>query len=119
MRCITDMCEISKTALIRATGVVGVGLTLVLGVAAPTSAQALVLAACATRAEVVEGLESRYSETPTALGLASNGIVIELFSMADGATWTLVATMPDGTSCTVAAGQGWESITPIAFDPAA
>jgi hypothetical protein len=108
-----------KTALIQASGLMGMALALAVAVPESTSAQALVLAGCATHGEVAEKLERRFSEAPAAIGLAGNGSVIELFSTADGATWTLVLTMPDGTSCMVAAGQGWESITPIALGPEA
>ena len=59
------------------------------------------------RAEVVEKLGAEYGEQPTAMGLASNGGVIELFTAPDGATWTLVLTMPNGSSRLVAAGEGW------------
>ena len=41
------------------------------------------------------------------MGLASNGGVVELFTASDGATWTLVLTMPNGLSRLVAAGESW------------
>ncbi len=54
------------------------------------------------------------------MGLASNGGIIELFSTGDRSTWTLVMTMPNGTSCALAAGQAWENIMPtIALGPQA
>ena len=59
------------------------------------------------RDEVVAKLDGHYAESPTAMGLASNGGVVELFSAADGETWTLVLTMPDGRSTIVATGEGW------------
>ncbi len=62
------------------------------------------------RDKVVEKLGRDYAEQPTAMGLASNGGVIELFTAADGATWTLVLTMPNGSSRLIAAGEGWEEI---------
>ena len=62
------------------------------------------------RAEVVGKLGRDYAEQPTAMGLASNGGVIELFTSSDGATWTLVLTMPNGSSRLIAAGEGWEEI---------
>ncbi len=59
------------------------------------------------RAEVVEQLAARYTEAPTALGLTSDGAVIELFTTGDGATWTIVITLPNGLSRVVATGESW------------
>ena len=59
------------------------------------------------RSEVVEQLAKQYSEAPTDLGLASDGAVLELFTTPDGATWTMVLTLPNGLSRIVAAGQSW------------
>ncbi len=107
--------ESPKAAMLRVFGAVGIALALLLAVVAPASAQT----ACATHARVAKQLESRFAEAPIAIGLASNGGVIELFSTGDGSTWTLVMTMPDGKSCPVAAGQGWESLPPIVLGPQA
>lgn len=62
------------------------------------------------RDEVVEKLGAEYAEAPTAMGLASNGGVIELFTAPGGATWTLVLTMPNGLSRIVADGEGWTAV---------
>ncbi len=117
MRYLSSTRESPRAALLRVFGAVGLALGLLLGVAASASAQAQAM--CTTHAEVAKHLESRYSESPAAIGLASNGGVIELFSAHDGATWTLVLTMPNGTSCAMATGQAWESLPPIALDPQA
>ena len=65
---------------------------------------------CMPRDEIVEMLDVRYSEAPIALGLASGGRLVEVFSSADGSTWTLLLTAPDGMSCLMAEGQGWSSL---------
>ena len=120
MRYITSMRESPKAALLRVFGAVGVALGLLLGVAPSASAQSPAPASCATHAEFAKGLDSRYAEAPIGMGLASNGGVIELFSTGDRSTWTLVMTMPNGTSCALAAGQAWENIMPtIALGPQA
>ena len=49
-------------------------------------------------------------EEPVAVGLATNGGVIEVLASPDGKTWTAIIAMPDGTSCLIAAGQGWETV---------
>ena len=68
-------------------------------------------AVCAERAELVSRLESRYTEFPRSLGLASNGTVFEVFTSRKG-TWSLPVTQPNGRSRPVAAGEAWESRPP-------
>lgn len=69
---------------------------------------------CAERMALLSSLQREYSEAPTAVGLASNGSVVELLTTTDGKTWTLLMTQPDGTSCVVAAGEAWESLPQVA-----
>ena len=40
-----------------------------------------------------------------ALGLASNGGLLEVLTSGNGGTWTIILTMPNGVSCLVAAGK--------------
>ena len=63
------------------------------------------------RAALVEVLGDRYAELPVAFGLAENGGLIEVFTSADGATWTMLLTMPNGLSYVVAAGEAWTPVT--------
>ena len=63
--------------------------------------------ACAPRADLARALSLQHSETPVALGLASNGNLMEVFASNLGETWTLVMSMPNGLSCVVAAGESW------------
>ncbi len=97
----------ATVALLRVFGVAGLAMALLSGVTVPVSAQPT----CATHAKLAKYLEIQYSETPTAIGLASNGGVIQLFTTSEGSTWTLIITMPDGTSCAMASGQGWENFS--------
>ncbi len=121
MRYIIEARESPKFTFVRVFGAVGAALALLLAAVAPASAgpPAQAQSVCAAHADVAKQLDSGYSETPTAIGLASNGSVIELFSTVDGSTWTLVMTMPDGTSCTMAAGEAWETFANIALGPQA
>ena len=64
---------------------------------------------CDARKEVIGHLSGKYSENPVALGLATNGGVVELLTAADGKTWTIVITLPNGQTCLVAAGENWET----------
>lgn len=66
---------------------------------------------CATRAEMVAGLQgSKYGEASTGKGLAMNGqVVIELFVGKE--TFTILATLPGGErSCIIAAGKTWVDV---------
>ncbi len=91
---------IRAIARILVAGLIGAAVLIPIGSA---SAQILWI----DRDEVVEKLGEEFSEQPSAMGLASNGGVIELFTAPDGATWTLVLTTPDGLSRIIAAGEGW------------
>ncbi len=98
--------KIFKTAMLRGLGAVALAVALVGGFRATASAQSF----CTTRAEVTKQLDSGYSEAPVAIGLSRNGGVVEVFSTSDGSTWTMIITMPDGTSCMMAAGEAWENL---------
>jgi hypothetical protein len=63
---------------------------------------------CGKRDDIVSRLESGYQEFNSAMGMSTNGSLIELFT-SDKGTWTLMLTQPDGVSCLIAAGQNWES----------
>ena len=62
---------------------------------------------CAERTRVLEFLAENYQETPISRGIANNGGLIEILTAADGSTWTILITMPDGHTCMVAAGSDW------------
>ncbi len=64
-------------------------------------------------ATVVKALGDRYAEESVGLGIAQNGGVIELFTSKDGATWTIVLTMPNGLSHMIATGESWMQIMPL------
>ena len=62
---------------------------------------------CADRETVVGYLAGDHHERPIAGGVTLQGGLVELFATTDGATWTIVVTMPRGPSCIVSAGEGW------------
>lgn len=66
---------------------------------------------CGPRAEVLDHLAETYGETRRSLGIADNATVMELFAAEGSGTWTLTITMPDGMTCLVASGQGYETVT--------
>lgn len=64
---------------------------------------------CGTRTDIAAGLQTKFSETPVSIGLATNGSVIEVFASANG-SFTVMMTAPNGRSCLIAAGQNWENL---------
>jgi len=78
---------------------------LVLTVSAPAVAQT----ACGERGVIADRLAQKFGESPTSIGLATNGSVIEVFASKDG-TFTILVTSPDGKTCLVAAGEAWQRI---------
>ncbi|HCM83875.1 MAG TPA: hypothetical protein PKW15_04240 [Alphaproteobacteria bacterium] len=72
---------------------------------------------CNKRSEVMKNLSANYNEAPTALGMASNGGILEVMTSRDGKTWTVLLTTPDGKSCLVAMGNSWENVKLVAAGP--
>ena len=95
-------------------------LTLAAGLVVPVvmmSSPAQAQLKCGDRMEALNHLSTKYHEAPVAVGLATNGGVVEVLSTLDGKTWTIIVTMPNGKSCLIAAGQDWESVEPVATGP--
>ena len=65
---------------------------------------------CAPRPLVLERLATGFGETRHGIGLGAQGVVVEVFASARTGTWTITATMPDGITCLVAAGEGYEAL---------
>ena len=76
----------------------------------PAPAQAA--PACAPHAEALALLQNKYQERRIAIGVTTAGGLVEVLASADGATWTILVTAPNGRSCIVSAGEGWTAITP-------
>ena len=66
---------------------------------------------CAPREAVVDRLASTYGESRQSIGLGERGMVIETFASRETGTWTITVTAPNGLTCLVASGQGWEELT--------
>ncbi len=65
-------------------------------------------APCGKREEMLSHLSQKYSEQPVAMGLATNGSLVEVLSSKAGGSFTIVYTMPNGVTCLMAAGSNWE-----------
>ena len=69
---------------------------------------------CAPRAQLLDQLSSRYKEAPVAVGLSSSGSMVEVLTSDNGGTWTIMVSPPNGSSCLVASGEGWEELKRVA-----
>ncbi len=105
--------ENPASALFRIFGAVVIALGLLLNGATGAKAQAM----CLRHSDLAAQLETKFGEAPTAIALASNGGLIELFSTGDGATWTLVMTSPDGVACVLVSGESWDRRHQVAKGP--
>ena len=65
---------------------------------------------CLKRADVMERLAANFREAPVAMGIADGGNLLEVFAANDGATWTVVLTLPNGMSCLLMSGESWETV---------
>jgi len=84
---------------------------LVFGAAAlapPAEAQAL---RCLPRDSLIETLQSKYGEQLTGGGLQSAEQLVEVWSSNETGSFTVLFTRPGGTSCIVASGQHWNSVS--------
>ncbi len=64
---------------------------------------------CTARTAVLKSLDGNYAEKPSAMGLASNGTVVEVLRSEDG-SWTIIMTAPNGVSCMLATGEYWQVV---------
>ncbi|MEO1108638.1 MAG: hypothetical protein AAFX90_12015 [Pseudomonadota bacterium] len=65
---------------------------------------------CGPRPDVIKRLLEGYGETRKGIGIAGQGAVMELFASDETGSWTITATLPDGTTCLVASGQSYETL---------
>lgn len=73
-------------------------------------------APCTDRQTFIRHLQSKWHETPIAMGLTARGGLIEVLVSKDGGTWTMIVTMPNGMTCGVATGTSWEKVKPTRPD---
>jgi hypothetical protein len=65
---------------------------------------------CDQRASVIGRLAEKYGEAPVAIGVTTAGALVEVLATGDGGTWTIIVSNPNGTSCLIAAGEGWRAL---------
>ena len=71
---------------------------------------------CGERNAFMKQLGQQYHESPAAIGLASNGSVLEVLTSEKG-SWTILVTDVRGTTCMVATGESWEDVPKVAMGP--
>jgi hypothetical protein len=72
---------------------------------------------CEDHEQMVERLATKFHEERAEVGTNQYGWLIELFESANGETWALVATRPNGPACVFGVGGDWQTVAPIAGDP--
>lgn len=72
---------------------------------------------CATHEAVVARLAEKFGEVRQSLGIAQNNSLIELFASKETGTWTITMTLPNGSTCLVAAGDAFEHVTDKLAEP--
>lgn len=72
---------------------------------------------CGDRDKILKRLEQRHQETPRALGLSSDGGVLEVLVSPSGG-WTILVTYPKRPTCVVAVGNGWQPLQLTGGEPA-
>lgn len=83
---------------------------LIIALATPLAGQ---VRNCGPREAVVTRLAENYGETRQSMGLGSNNAVIEVFASDKTGSWTITVTQPNGMTCLVASGQGFERLSEI------
>jgi hypothetical protein len=72
---------------------------------------------CEDYAQVRKRLKVKFQEDLSAVATNQYGWLIELYTSADGKSWTLVGTRPNGPACVFGVGRDWQMVTPIAGTP--
>ncbi len=89
-----------------------------LGIALSVTPQAATAApaACGQRTDIVAFLASEFKEAPIAVGIDSNGNLVEVLSSRSGSTWSVIVTTPNGVSCLVGSGEDWQVLKAVDED---
>jgi len=69
-------------------------------------------AACGKRSDIVKHLATNYEEVQVARGLSDSEGLVEIFASKDGATFSVLYSLPNGMSCLTATGTEWQTVAP-------
>jgi hypothetical protein len=81
---------------------------LILGMAAAAPPVAQAQMACGVRDSVVANLGEKYGEVRRGAGLTGETAIFEVWASETTGTWTILKTTPNGVSCVMAVGEGWQ-----------
>src|SRR3546814_13729822 len=62
---------------------------------------------CGKHKDVKQLLLQKYNESQVVLVIPRPGGLVEVLTASDGATWSIIVTMPDGLICCIAVGESW------------
>jgi hypothetical protein len=79
-------------------------------VAAQPFAQPTAPPACTSHSDLLAHLKNKFQEVPIAIGVTESGMLLEIYSNADGTSWTAAVTSARGVSCLVATGNLWQDM---------
>ena len=66
--------------------------------------------ACVARDWLVAELAESHKERPIVQATTADGALLEVLSSADGRSWTLLVTEPEGLTCTLIEGRDWRAL---------
>ncbi|MFQ5565021.1 MAG: hypothetical protein ACE5EU_01515 [Paracoccaceae bacterium] len=81
---------------------------LIFGMAAIGPPDAWAQMACGSRDAVVAKLGEKYGEVRRGGGLVGSTAIFEIWASEATGTWTILKTTPDGLTCVMAVGEGWQ-----------
>lgn len=64
--------------------------------------------ACGSRDALIAKLGEKYGEVRRGGGLTGTTAIFEIWASDQTGTWTILKTTPDGLSCVMAVGDGWQ-----------
>lgn len=91
-------------------------IAMALAVMGVTAAQAQG-APCWPRDVLLGQLAGTYGETQRGIGLVAQDQVLEIYAAEATGTFTIIVTQPDGLSCMIASGQGYEAVDGVLPPP--
>ena len=64
---------------------------------------------CGPRKDVVAELTDSRHQQPSSVALTNNGQLLEVLKSDNDLAWTILITSPQGLSCVIAEGDGWQT----------
>ena len=92
------------TSVLGMIAALAIAIGILVGVMASSAAAAQ--GVCAPHVVFEKNLPKQYNETPSGIGVMSNGNVLEMW-FSPGGSFTVLVTNGRGHSCVVADGEGW------------